>query len=75
MAEAEKYAVEHGAIVIELITANHRRKSGTHTFYESLGYKDHSVLDYSYFAKDKPKQSDNLPTTENSPDCIDPTIY
>ena len=52
MTEAEKYAAEYGAIVIELITANHRRKSGTHAFYEALGYKNHAVLDYSYFAKD-----------------------
>jgi GNAT superfamily N-acetyltransferase len=66
--EAEKYAQEQGAITMELITANFRRSSGTHAFYESLGYKDHLVLDYSYFSKErsnkhneKEKSGDNLP--------------
>lgn len=53
IASAEKYATEYGAITIELITANFRRNSGTHSFYKSLGYKDHLTLDYSYFSKER----------------------
>lgn len=48
---AEDYAKKHGAIEVELITANYRRSDGTHDFYESLGYKDHQALDYTYFSK------------------------
>ena len=50
--QAEQYAQKHGAIIIELITKNSRRASGTHSFYEALNYQDHVALDYSYFAKE-----------------------
>lgn len=49
--EVEHYAAKRGAIAVELITANYRRSDGTHNFYESLGYKDHQTLDYTYFSK------------------------
>ena len=52
IAFTEKYAIEQDVSVMELITANHRKSSGTHAFYESLGYKDHLAYDYSYFAKE-----------------------
>ncbi len=52
IAMAEKYAIEQGAKTIELITANRRRSDGTHAFYESLAYKDHNSLDYTYFGKE-----------------------
>jgi len=52
VALAEKYATEQGATMVELIAANHRRKDGTHAFYEALGYKDHVAFDYTYFAKE-----------------------
>jgi GNAT superfamily N-acetyltransferase len=52
MAVAEKFASDNGAIIIELITANHRKSSGTHAFYKALGYKDNQDLDYSCFSKD-----------------------
>lgn len=51
IAAVEKYAIEYGAVTIELITANLRKITGTHDFYQSLGYKNHEILDYSYFAK------------------------
>ena len=65
---AEKYAAEHGALIIELITANHRKSSGTHAFYESLGYKDHIALDYSYFAKERSNQKVSF-FTKTTPRC------
>ncbi len=52
IAVAEKYAADQGAKTIELITANHRKVTGTHSFYESLAYKDHAKLDYTYFGKE-----------------------
>ena len=53
IAVAEQYAVAHGAKTVELISANHRKKDGTHAFYESLAYKNHLSLDCAYFAKEK----------------------
>ncbi len=49
---AEQYALKVGCKVIELITSDKRRASGTHAFYESLGYKDHVKMGYSYFCKE-----------------------
>lgn len=51
VALAENYARAQGASVVELITSNHRRASGAHAFYQTLGYRDQQDLDYSYFAK------------------------
>lgn len=51
MANAEAYAAEQGCTIIDLITSNHRRKSGTHAFYKSLGYLDQEERNYSYFSK------------------------
>lgn len=52
MAVAEQFAINQGAKTMELLTANHRKATGTHAFYESLGYKDHAQWDYTYFAKE-----------------------
>ena len=52
IALAEQYAVENGANVVELISANHRKKDGTHAFYHDLDYKNHVALDCAYFAKE-----------------------
>ncbi|NCT56424.1 MAG: GNAT family N-acetyltransferase [Legionella sp.] len=52
VAEAEAYALKYGAHTIELISANHRIKTGTHAFYHALGYKNHVGLDCAYFAKE-----------------------
>ncbi|MCH9763845.1 MAG: hypothetical protein K0U24_06450 [Gammaproteobacteria bacterium] len=49
---AEHYASTHGAKTIELISANHRKKDGTHAFYQSLAYQNHIALDCAYFAKE-----------------------
>jgi len=51
IAMTEQFAQENGANVIELITANHRKPTGTHDFYKSLGYQDQTVVDYTYFTK------------------------
>lgn len=48
---AENYAVENKCKLMDLITSNKRKQAGTHTFYESLGFKDHNHLDFSYFCK------------------------
>jgi GNAT superfamily N-acetyltransferase len=53
MAEAEKYAADNGCLSVELITANHRRPTGTHEVYKKIGYKDHLERDYSYFSKEE----------------------
>ncbi|MDF1646227.1 MAG: GNAT family N-acetyltransferase [Legionellaceae bacterium] len=50
---AEHYAMEKGAKTVELISANHRKKEGTHAFYEALNYENHVALDCAYFAKEK----------------------
>ncbi len=50
---AEEYAIAHGANTVELISANHRKKDGTHAFYTSLDYDNHIALDCAYFAKEK----------------------
>ena len=52
IAVAEQYALKYGAHTIELISANHRKKTGTHAFYLALGYKNHEGLDCAYFAKE-----------------------
>ena len=39
---AEEYAIAHGANTVELISANHRKKDGTHAFYTSLAYDNHN---------------------------------
>lgn len=52
VAVAEQYAREQGAHTIELISANHRKETGTHAFYNDLGYKNHVGLDCAYFAKE-----------------------
>ena len=52
VAIAEEYALKHGAHTIELISANHRKETGTHAFYHALGYKNHEDLDCAYFAKE-----------------------
>jgi len=52
VAEAEAYALKYGAETIELKSANHRIKTGTHAFYIGLGYKNHVDLDCAYFAKE-----------------------
>ncbi len=52
IALAEQYAIAHGAKNIELISANHRKKDGTHAFYEALDYENHIALDCAYFAKE-----------------------
>ncbi len=49
---SEKYALNLGCKIIELITSDKRRESGTHAFYESLGYKDHVKMGFSYFCKE-----------------------
>ncbi|WP_369421124.1 hypothetical protein [Coxiella-like endosymbiont] len=51
LALAEKYRIEHRSNIMELITYNHRRESGTYAFYESLGYKYYLVLNYLLFRK------------------------
>lgn len=48
---AEKYAIEHGCVTIELITSNHRRKDGTHDFYQAIGYIDQQERNRTYFSK------------------------
>lgn len=52
VALAEQYAIEQGAHTVELISANHRKATGTHAFYDALGYKNHVGLDCAYFAKE-----------------------
>ena len=52
VAIAEAYAMQLGAHTIELTSANHRKKTGTHAFYHALGYKNHERLDCAYFAKE-----------------------
>jgi GNAT superfamily N-acetyltransferase len=52
VAIAEEYALKYGAHTIELISANHRKETGTHAFYDALGYKNHIGLDCAYFAKE-----------------------
>ncbi|MDF1828106.1 MAG: GNAT family N-acetyltransferase [Legionellaceae bacterium] len=52
VAEAEAYALKYGAKTVELKSANHRIKTGTHAFYMGLGYKNHDGLDCAYFAKE-----------------------
>lgn len=52
VAIAEQYAIKQGAHTIELISANHRKETGTHAFYDALGYKNHIDLDCAYFAKE-----------------------
>ena len=52
VAEAEQYALKYGAHTVELISANHRKKTGTHAFYDGLGYQNHINLDCAYFAKE-----------------------
>jgi GNAT superfamily N-acetyltransferase len=49
---AEKYAKNNDCVTIELISANHRRVTGTHSFYEKMGYLDHIKSDYTYFSKE-----------------------
>ncbi|MDX2346866.1 MAG: GNAT family N-acetyltransferase [Legionella sp.] len=51
IATAEAYAKTQGATEIELTTANHRRKHGTHNFYKAIGYQDHVDIDCTYFVK------------------------
>lgn len=51
VARAEAYAKAVGAGTVELISANHRKKTGTHAFYDSLGYQNHDEMDLAYFAK------------------------
>lgn len=51
IAIAEKYALSHGANKMELISANHRKKTGAHAFYTSLGYKTHLEYDYTCLQK------------------------
>jgi ribosomal protein S18 acetylase RimI-like enzyme len=48
---AEEFAREHGANKMELISANHRKESGAHAFYQSLGYKTHLEFDYTCLQK------------------------
>ncbi len=55
IALVEGHARSKGAQVIELISANHRKKDGTHAFYEALDYKNHQCLDLAYFAKENLK--------------------
>lgn len=52
VASAETYAQQYGAETIELKSANHRIKTGTHAFYIGLGYQNHVGLDCAYFAKE-----------------------
>ncbi|MDF1678818.1 MAG: GNAT family N-acetyltransferase [Legionellaceae bacterium] len=52
IALVEAHARSNGAQAIELISANHRKKDGTHAFYEALNYKNHQHLDLAYFAKE-----------------------
>ena len=52
VAIAEQYAIEQGAHTIELTSANYRKETGTHAFYDALGYKNHVSLDCAYFAKE-----------------------
>ncbi len=52
IAVAEKYAIDHGAKTVELLSANHRKKDGAHAFYDALDYKNHIALDCAYFAKE-----------------------
>jgi len=51
LAYAEQLAQEQGSIAVELVSANHRKKGGTHAFYENLGYKTSVTLDCTYFEK------------------------
>jgi len=56
IAIAEQYATKQGAHTIELISANYRKETGTHAFYDALGYKNHLSLDCAYFAKENLKK-------------------
>lgn len=49
---AEEYATKNDCMTIDLITSNHRKQTGTHAFYEGLGYQDHEARNYSYFSKE-----------------------
>lgn len=51
VAAVEEFALRSNANMIELITANHRRATGTHAFYESLGYKGDGKGGFTYFLK------------------------
>lgn len=55
IAFAEEHARAAGAEAVELISANHRKKDGTHDFYHALDYKNHQTLDLAYFAKENLK--------------------
>ncbi len=48
---AEKQSSKEEATEIELTTANYRKAHGTHDFYTSIGYANHSDIDCSYFVK------------------------
>ena len=48
---AEAYAVKNHCVTVELVSANHRKKTGTHRFYQDLGYRTHDEQDYTYLAK------------------------
>jgi N-acetylglutamate synthase-like GNAT family acetyltransferase len=48
---AENYARENKCVTVELVTPNHRKDSGTHKFYQGLGFKTHDEQDYTYLAK------------------------
>ena len=51
LAFVEDFAAKQQVTSMDLITHNDRRPSGTHAFYETLGYRDHVGWDYSYFSK------------------------
>ncbi len=51
MEQAEKEAGERGCEAIELTSALHRQKSGSHEFYRSLGYIDSGKCGKCYFRK------------------------
>lgn len=51
MDHAEREAGERGCVAIELTSALHRKKDGSHAFYRSLGYLDSDECGKCYFRK------------------------
>ena len=50
---AEQFSIEQGCVKIELTTAMHREKLGSHQFYQSLGYIVFNDVK-KYFVKELP---------------------
>jgi N-acetylglutamate synthase-like GNAT family acetyltransferase len=48
---AEKYAINHNCSTLELSSSLKRLKTGTHAFYDALGYKNEGETESRYLRK------------------------